>query len=229
MLFGTGDWGEWCDGVFRELARGGGHAAVVAAGQTENGADAVATYREGAKRRLDRVGIASVDVPLLVPGDGDSPAALGTVEGAAFVYVLGGPPKSSVDALRGSAFMAALWSRHVPYVGSSGGAMLLGARCPTSPDYEMVPALAVFPRTVIAAHWEELETMRPGLQEEFVRDAGQDTLIGIETDAVLDGDGTNWRVSGRNQVHVLRLGSWATYGDGDEFELSLLLEPEQRG
>lgn len=52
--------------------------AVVAAGQSQNGAEAVACYREGAKERLDRVGIASVDLPLLVPGDDDSPAALGT-------------------------------------------------------------------------------------------------------------------------------------------------------
>ncbi len=49
-------------------------------------------------------------------------------------------------------------------------------------------------------------------------------FIGIETDAALGGDGTNWRVTGRDQVHVLRLGSWAAYCDGDEFGLSVLPE-----
>jgi cyanophycinase-like exopeptidase len=221
MLFGTGDWGEWCDGVFRQLALGGGHAAVITAGQSENGPEAVESYRQGAKQRLGRAGVRSIDVPLLAPGDGDSPAALETLEGAAFVYVLGGGPKSAVDALSGSAFMAAVWSRHVPYVGSSGGSMLLGARYPTSLDFEMAPALGVFPQTVIAAHWNELETMRAGLQRKFESDSCGGILIGIDTDAALAGDGKKWRVAGKNQVHVLCAGSWATYHDGDEFELAL--------
>lgn len=106
VLFGTGDWGEWCDGLFEQLALRGGHAAVVAAGQTESGAAAVASYRKGAKDRLDRVGIPSVDVPLLVPGDGDRATAREALNGAAFVYVLGGGPRSTVDALRDSGFIA---------------------------------------------------------------------------------------------------------------------------
>lgn len=224
VLFGTGDRGEWCDDVFRQLATGGGHAAVVATGQSENGPSSVASYREGAKQRLGRVGVRAVDVPLLVPGDGDAAAAIGALEGAAFVYVLGGGPRSTVEALRGSAFMAAVWSRHVPYVGSSGGSMLLGARYPTSLDFEMAPALDVFPQTqaVIAAHWDELESMREGIQRKFEVDSCGGILIGIDTDAVLAGDGRHWRVAGRNQVHVLLGASWATYHDGDEFELSLL-------
>jgi cyanophycinase-like exopeptidase len=182
----------------------------------------VASYRHGAKQRLHRAGVSCVDVPLLVPEDGDSQAALETLDGAAFVYVLGGGPKSAVDALRGSAFMTAVWSRHIPYVGSSGGSMLLGARYPTSLDFEMAPALQVFRQTVVAAHWDELETMRPGLQKKFESDRCAGMLVGIDTDAALAGDGRNWRVAGKNQVHVLRAGSWATYHDGDEFELSIL-------
>ena len=49
-------------------------------------------------------------------------------------------------------------------------------------------------------------------------------FTGIETYAALGGDGTNWRVTRRNQVHILRLGSWAAYSDEDEFGLSVLPE-----
>jgi len=74
---------------------------------------------------------------------------------------------------------------------------------------------------VVAAHWDELETMQPGLQKKFESDSCAGTLVGIDTDAALAGDGRNWRVAGKNQVHVLRAGPWATYHDGDEFELSI--------
>ena len=50
VLFGTGDWAPWCDRLFEELAVPGRHAAVVAAGQAENGPTVVDEYRRGAAR-----------------------------------------------------------------------------------------------------------------------------------------------------------------------------------
>jgi hypothetical protein len=224
VLFGTGDWGEWCDDLLGSLA-GGGHVAVVAAGQVDNGADAVESYRAGTRDRFARIGVACVDVPLLVAGDGDRPEALATLEGAVCVYVTGGGPRSSIEALAGSAFMRVVVAERIPYVGSSGGAMLLGARCPLSLAFERTAAaLGVFPHTVIAAHWNELDDMRPGLRDAFVRDAGSDTLVGLDRDTGIAGDGQTWQAVGPNRVHVHRRGTWTTYRHGDTFELPLLTE-----
>jgi cyanophycinase-like exopeptidase len=219
VLFGAGDWAEWADPLLSELASGGGHAAVVAAGQVESGEDAIRWYRDGVDTRLDRVGIASVHVPLLDPGDGDTHEAVDVLEAAAFVYVLGGGPRSTVAALRGSRFWRTLVDRRVPYVGSSGGAMLVGGRYPTDLGFTAVePGLGRNPRVVVAGHWDELDEMRAGLRQSFVLDAGRDVLIGIDRDTGLDGDGTHWQVVGRGTV-TLHVGAQVTFfSPGDEFD-----------
>lgn len=218
VLFGTGDWAPWADGVFTDLTVPGRYAAVVAAGQVENGSAAVEEYRAGAAARLDRVGIPSVQVPLLNRRDADRPEALECLDDAAFLYVLGGGPRETLASLRDSLFWRAFLDTRLPYVGSSGGAMLLGARCPTSPD-DVRPGLALFPDVVIAAHWNELTEM---WRARFFDIAGYDLLIGLDVNATLIGDGTDWQVRGPAAVHVRGSDGWRHYSDGAELTLPLL-------
>lgn len=223
VLFGTGDWGEWADPIFTDLRARGGHAVVVAAGQVENGPEAIDWYRAGARERLERVGIPAIDAPLLSRRDADDPMALSCLDDAAFVYVLGGGPRSTVEALSGSRFWHEITSRRLPYVGSSGGAMLLGAWYPNSVDFaETSPALALFPRTVIAGHWNELDDMAGGLRDAFVLHSRGSILIGLDRDAGLLGDGYSWDAVGEGQVHVILGDRHAVYSTGDRIELALL-------
>lgn len=218
VLFGTGDWSPWCDELFAELAVPGRHAAVVAAGQTENGATVVGEYRRGAAKRLARVGVPNVDVPLLSRSDADDPAATACLESAAFLYVLGGGPRGQVAALRGSRFWRSFLDTPLPYVGSSGGAMLLGARYPASDAGQVDAGLGVFPNVVIAAHWNELnETWRAI----FLDLAGDDLLIALDVDAALVGDGSNWVVHGPGDVHIRGLDGWRRYSVGARLDLQL--------
>ena len=101
--------------------------------------------------------------------------------------------------------------------------MLLGARYPTSLDFEMAPALGVFPQTVIAAHWNELETMRAGLQRKFESDSCGGILIGI-------GGTRHWPVTARNGESLVRtrfmccvlgLGPHTTTGTSSSWHFSL--------
>jgi hypothetical protein len=218
VLFGAGDWAEWADPILRNLGANGGHAAVVAAGQTANGPQAVRWYRAGAEARFDRVGIRTVHVPLLQPGDGDHPDALQALDGAAFVYVLGGGPRSTVLALRGSFFWRAIVTQRVPFVGSSGGAMLVGSRFPSDLTFTTVaPALGTNPHLLVAGHWNELDEMRDGLQAAFVTEAGDDTLLGIDRDTGIDGDGCHWTVVGSGRVVVRSKRKTTSYAEGESF------------
>ncbi|MFF0339686.1 hypothetical protein [Kribbella sp. NPDC004875] len=218
VLFGTGDWAPWCDPLFEELTVPGRHAAVVAAGQAENGPTVVDEYRRGAAERLARVGVPNVDVPLLSRSEADDPAATACLDNAAFLYVLGGGPRGQVAALRGSGFWRNFLDGTLPYVGSSGGAMLLGARYPASPTGQVDSGLAVFPNAVIAAHWNELnETWRTI----FLDLAGSDLLIALDVDAALVGDGSNWVVHGPGDVHIRGLDGWRRYSAGTRLDLQL--------
>jgi hypothetical protein len=219
VLFGTGDWAPWCDELFAELAVPGRHAAVVAAGQTENGPAVVDEYRRGAAERLARVGIPGVDVPLLTRSDADDPAAIACLEDAAFLYVLGGGPRGQVTALRGSRFWRRFLDTTLTYVGSSGGAMLLGARYPTSAAGQVDSGLAVFPNTVIAAHWNELNE---AWRKIFLDLAGDDLLIALDVDAALVGDGSNWIVHGPGHVHIRGLDGWRHHSSGTRLNLQLI-------
>jgi len=220
-LFGGGDWGSWCDSLFRELGNRG-HAAIVAAGQLDAGADAVAEFRRGAVERLARVGVRSVHVPLLRRSDADRAQALESLGGAGFVYVLGGGPDPTVRALRGSRFWAEVLRGDRAYVGSSGGSMLLGAWYPTSLAFESVRAgLAVFKSAVIVPHWDQLDVMSRGLRERFIAEAADGVVVGIDGDTCLRGDGHSWRVVGRGSVQVRREGTWCSYEEGVRFELPL--------
>lgn len=207
--------GPWADEVFRSLPRDG-HAAVVAAGQVDNGTDAVERYRRGAAERLGRVGIRAHQVPLLSRRDADGEPAMEALDGAAFVYVLGGGPARTVEALRGSRFWDEVLRTELPYVGSSGGAMVLGARYPAS-FAAFDTALAVFSDAVIGAHWNELEAMHPDDQAMFVEEAGDDIVVGLDVDTALVGDGNSWSVFGLRGVHIRRDGQWADYRHGDHF------------
>jgi cyanophycinase-like exopeptidase len=218
VLFGAGDWAEWADPLLTELGACGGHAAVVAAGQVENGPEAIRWYRDGVDSRLRRLGIETVHVPLLRQGEGDAADAVGTLEDAAFVYVLGGGPRSTVLALRGSLFWQTMLSKKLPFVGSSGGAMLVGSRYPTDLSFAAVEsALGTNRRLLVAGHWDELDEMRPGLRESFIREARDDTLMGIDRDTGVDGDGTHWKVVGRGCVTLHTGGRTISYVEGDEF------------
>lgn len=218
VLFGTGDWAPWADGLFADLAIDGGHAAVVAAGQTENGSAAVGEYRQGAAERLARVGVQSRDVPLLTRQDADQSTALTFLDGAAFLYMLGGGPRGQVSALRGSGFWRRFLDTSVPYVGSSGGAMLLGARYPHSPG-RVDPGLAVFPDVVIAAHWNELND---DWRATFLDIAGTDLLLALDVDAAIVGDGRSWVVHGLAEIHVRDADGWRHHSAGTRLDLPLL-------
>jgi cyanophycinase-like exopeptidase len=221
VLLGSGDGGEWADPIFRNVAGDKGHAAVVATAQVANGTEALEAQRRYAEDHLWRAGIRTVHVPLLDRADAEQTSALKALDGAAFVYVLGGQLPPLVAALRGSRFWDEVTSRHLSYVGNSAGAMLLGGQYPTW-DRARDPGLGLFPAAFIVAHWDEMETVQPGTQEAIIGLAHDDTLVGIDADTAMIGDGVTWQTAGRGGIHVLANNTWTHHQAPGSFALCLL-------
>jgi cyanophycinase-like exopeptidase len=48
------------------------------------------------------------------------------------------------------------------------------------------------------------------------------TFIGMDEDTAMVGSGSSWEVIGKSGIHVKSGDEWATYRDGERFELALI-------
>ena len=219
LLFGAGDWGTWADDGIKAFC-GSGKVLVVAAGQVDDGPVAVERCRAGTAERFARIGLTVVDPPILTKADADNDRAIDLLANVTAVYVTAGGPRPTVAALHESRLWRAIVDLAIPYVGSSGGAMLLGEWYPESTAFaRKCAALRLFPNTVIAPHWNELNEMRPELQRSILDAARDEVLIGLDRGAGLEGDGQDWLVHGYGAVHVVQQSHAVTYREGDRFSL----------
>ena len=76
----------------------------------------------------------------------------------------------------------------------------------------------VFSKTWFGPHWDALDSFRPGLTEFFVGSVPPgETLVGIDENTAIVGDGRAWEVVGRSGAHVMRDGEWNHRTAGDPF------------
>jgi hypothetical protein len=87
-------------------------------------------------------------------------------------------------------------------------------------DHAWEPGLRLVPNTVLAAHWEALDSFLPGLQG-VVQAATLEhwTLVAIEERTAAVGDGIDWQVPGRGVVIVARAGHRLTFRRAERFRL----------
>ena len=93
----------------------------------------------------------------------------------------------------------------------------------TDVDAVFKPGLGLVPRTMFAPHWDMVDTWIPGATEFLVESAPEGfTFIGMDEDTAMVGDGAAWEVLGKSGIHVRIDDTWATYRDGERFDLALL-------
>jgi hypothetical protein len=78
---------------------------------------------------------------------------------------------------------------------------------------------------LFAPHWDVVDDWVPGARAAIEAAAPPDTLVAIDEDTAMVGDGTEWDVHGRQAVHVLEDGAWADHAAGARFALPLPLRP----
>jgi hypothetical protein len=68
-----------------------------------------------------------------------------------------------------------------------------------------------------------VDTWVPGASEFIVASVPEGgTFIGMDEDTAMIGNGASWEVVGKSGIHVLKEGDWATFRDGDRFELAMI-------
>jgi cyanophycinase len=166
---------------------------------------------------------ARAEAVMIVDGrTANDPALAGPLGDFNLIYLTGGSPVHLLESLRGSATLVAIRdvvARGGMLVGSSAGAMAMGARCWGFGDgwlegWGLVPGVAVIPHHAsLAGRW--------GVEEMQRRLAGEVALLGIDeaTAAYGDGEGT-WRVVGPGQVTVYAASAVRPYSSGETFGTS---------
>jgi cyanophycinase len=154
------------------------------------------------------------------------------LDDASYVFFSGGNPARLAQALSDTPFWLALVAalrNGMPYAGCSAGVAGLTEETydsETSSFEELwKPGIGYVRETLFGPHWDIVDSWVPGASEfivSSVRDGQR--FVGLDEDTAMVGDGSSWSVIGRQGIHVLRDGAWATYREGDEFVLELPLD-----
>ena len=155
------------------------------------------------------------------------------VREASAVYFSGGNPYHLASVLRDSVFCRAMLGRlddGLGYIGCSAG-----VACLTETTYDTAtdllsqdvwkPGLSYVRRLLFAPHWDTVERWYPGAQAFIAGSlAPEQTLVAIDEETAMVGDGVAWSVLGRSGVHLLQDGGWTDLHEGQVFTLPLELD-----
>jgi cyanophycinase len=153
------------------------------------------------------------------------------LEGAAVIYFSGGNPAYLSSVLRDTPLWASIreaMTRGLAYAGCSAGVACLGDIAPDSAREEFdeelwQPGLKLFPGYWFGPHWDALDGFAPGLTDFIISEVPSGTtLVGIDENTALVGDGRVWSVAGVGGVHIMSSGDWEHLEPGADLELPLL-------
>ena len=85
------------------------------------------------------------------------------------------------------------------------------------------PGLRLFPRLRFGPHWDALDGFAPGLPTSSSPPCPTGaTLVAVDENTAMVGDGTAWDVEGVGGAHILHAGAWHHHGSGSRFDLPML-------
>jgi glutamine amidotransferase PdxT len=147
-------------------------------------------------------------LPLKDRVDAERPEVIAMLDGASMVFFSGGNPWHVSKALEGTSFLARMCARlreGMAYAGCSAGVACLTARTYDSDATDLARVfqrgLGLVPDVLFAPHWDIVDDWVPGARAAITAAAAPDTLVAIDEDTAMVGDGTEWDVSGRQAVH----------------------------
>jgi cyanophycinase-like exopeptidase len=232
-LLGSGEFEPWSSTVDRWAlgeADGDGRVLILPTASAREG-DAV--FDRWANKGLEHfrgAGVPAEVLRLKTREDASRPELVERLAGASVAYFSGGNPSYLASTLMDTPFWRALrdeMDRGAVYVGCSAGVACLGARAPDSDAEELTeevwkPGLAVFADTWFGPHWDALDGYVPGLTQLIVSSVpAGGTLLAIDEDTAIVGDGGDWSVVGASGAHVYADGTWAHHASGSSFVLPI--------
>jgi cyanophycinase-like exopeptidase len=230
-LLGSGEFLPWSAEVDRwvlERASGDGRVLILPTASAKEGDKVFDGWASQGLSHFEAADIPAEIVPLKTREDAARPDLVERLEGASVAYFSGGNPAFLASVISDTPFWVALrgaMDRGLAYVGCSAGVACLGDQAPDSDASEFgddlwQPGLGVFPGVWFGPHWDALDSYVPGLTGFIVASvpAGR-TLLAIDEDTALVGDGDEWSVLGRSAAHIYRDGEWGHHPSGTSFTL----------
>lgn len=231
-LLGSGEFQPWSEAVDRWLlgrADGDGSVLILPTAAAPEGQAVFDDWGAKGLQHFGGFGVSAEVLPLKGRADAEDPWLVERLDRASVVYVSGGNPAYLAATLGGTPFWSRLLERlgeGIGYAGCSAGVAVLTERTFDSEQDSLEdvyrPGLGYFRRAVLAPHWDIVDTWVEGAGEFIVGSVPDGyVFVGLDEDTAMLGDGTEWEVAGKSGIHVLRDGEWATYRNGDRFELAL--------
>jgi cyanophycinase len=213
-LFGSGEFLLWTEPVDRLLVDRSSvrsdKVVILPLASAPEGEDTFNQWATMGTEHYRGMGLDPIVLPIKTHEDAMRPEHVEALEGAALVYFSGGNPGYCCRVLPGTPFWEALLAKidaGVSFGGCSAGAVMLGETAPdVKPDlnFEWVNGLRLLPGMIIGAHWNMLDTYRPGLREDILQLIPEGCqLLGIDEDSAIVGDGTTFIAYGAGGVEVI--------------------------
>jgi cyanophycinase len=232
-LLGSGEFQPWSEPVSQRLvaeADGDDRVLILPTASAPEGKDVFERWGSLGLAHFSRLDIPAEVLDLRSREDADDPRLLARLDGASAVYFSGGNPAYLSATLADTDFLDALLKqldRGMAYAGCSAGVACLNEVTfdSDSMDVDQVfnPGLGLVPRAFFAPHWDIVDTWMPGASEFIVASVPEGSIfIGLDEDTAMMGGGSSWEILGKSGIHVLKDGAWATYRDGERFELALI-------
>ena len=235
-FLGAGEFEAWSAVVDRwvlERANGDGRVLILPTASAPEGDEVFEDWAAKGLAHFREIGVPAEVVPIKARGDAEREDLAMRVREASAVYFSGGNPYHLASVLRGSAFCRAMLERledGLGYIGCSAGvACLTEITFDTAvedlrSDGVWKPGLSYVRRLLFAPHWDTVERWYPGAQAFIAGSLGPgQTLVAIDEETAMVGDGTSWTALGRSGVHLLRGGEWTDLRSGQDFTLPLEL------
>lgn len=232
-LLGSGEFQPWSEPVDRRLvaeADGDGRVLILPTASAPEGKDVFERWGSLGLAHFSRLDIPAEVLDLKTREDVDDPRLIERLDGASAVYFSGGNPAYLSTVLTESDFLDAFMKqldRGMAYAGCSAGVACLNEITFDSDTTEMAevwkPGLDLVPRSLFAPHWDIVDTWIPGASDFIVGSVPDGyTFVGLDEDTAMVGRGSAWEVLGKGGIHIRRDDAWATYRDGERFDLALI-------
>jgi cyanophycinase len=231
-FLGAAEFEDWHTDIDRSLLDGRpGPVLVLATASAPEGDGVYQGWVDKGLAHYAAAGIDAIAPSLREPEDAHDPAIVAQVDEAGLVFFSGGNPAYLSRVLQGSPVWQRIRDRvadgSLAYAGCSAG-----VACLSDPTYDSdsdgvervwAPGLGYFPKILFAPHWDILETWIPGARA-FITSAtpAGGSLVAIDEQTALVGDGVRWSAHGVGGVYVHHDGRWAgEYRAGDTWELPM--------
>lgn len=210
-LYGSGEFLPWAERVDRwcvENATAATDRVLVAPlASAPEGEDVFAHWARMGIEHYERMGLAPEVLEVRTREDAQDAAIARSIEGARLIFFSGGNPghvaKTLQDTVVWQAILDAL-EHGASFGGCSAGAAAIGPLAPDVAGDEIeawVPGLALLPRAYVMPHFDQLDNYGEGLRDLVIGMCPPGaTLVGIDEETALMGNGADWSVAGARSV-----------------------------